>query len=279
MERISIPESTEKKFWEKVNKNGPIIYPHLDKCWIWTAGRRRPNSYGDFKPGKKFQAREAHRFSYLLKFREIPFGLFVCHHCDNPPCVNPDHLFLGTAQDNADDCKRKNRTTKGDKSWVHNNPYITRGENNGRAKLKAAQVLEIRNLYDTGEFSQAGIARMFSLDSARVGEIVNGKMWKSLPLGKRRGPNRKRLTLSQAEEIRRKYSTGNFLQAELAKEYGVSNGSVYFIVNGKTFNQDGIAPIMRMSDEQKSAHSRKVAIDRWRKRRNGEISNIGSKIK
>ena len=95
----------EKRFWIKVNKNGPI-HPDLGTpCWLWKA-RINTSGYGYFKSpvGDK-----AHRYSYTIGKGEIPDGLLVCHKCDNPPCTNPDHLFLGSHQDNMDDMHAKGR--------------------------------------------------------------------------------------------------------------------------------------------------------------------------
>lgn len=87
------------RFWPKVQKG--------DGCWEWQ-GSRLPHGYGHLTiPGRGVPY--AHRISWELTHGEIPDGLWVLHHCDNPPCVRPDHLFLGTAQDNVDDSIRKGR--------------------------------------------------------------------------------------------------------------------------------------------------------------------------
>lgn len=77
-------------------------------CWVWL-GRKHPDGYGLFRP-TKFTNVLAHRYAYELYVEPIPDGFCVCHHCDNPICVRPDHLFLGTHQDNMDDRERKGRT-------------------------------------------------------------------------------------------------------------------------------------------------------------------------
>jgi hypothetical protein len=86
------------RFWEKVDKSGD--------CWLWT-GHRGCKGYGAAWAEGRHQA--AHRVSWELAFGAIPDGLHVLHHCDNPPCVNPDHLWLGTNSDNQRDCVAKGR--------------------------------------------------------------------------------------------------------------------------------------------------------------------------
>lgn len=98
-------EPLEKRFWDKVQQT--------DNCWLWI-GHKNINGYGVFWcGGKKGGKRKlAHRLSYELAYGKFDEKLYVCHKCDNPPCVNPNHLFVGTQKDNMEDCSNKNRTGK-----------------------------------------------------------------------------------------------------------------------------------------------------------------------
>ena len=102
------------RFWDKVEKT--------DTCWLWTAGKD-PNGYGRFGIDRK--ARLAHRVAYEMLVGPIPKGLYCCHTCDNPSCVNPEHLFIGTQKDNMKDMAKKLRGCHGTKSP---NTKLTEGD-------------------------------------------------------------------------------------------------------------------------------------------------------
>ncbi len=130
-------------------------------CWLWTAGVSG-DGYGAIK--RNGRQERAHRLAWEMLHGPIPAGLLVLHQCDVPLCVNPAHLFLGTAKDNYADSKQKGRNTS------HT------GENNGSAKLIAAQVRQIRSA--TG--SQRGIATKFGISQERVWAIKRGIAWRHL---------------------------------------------------------------------------------------------------
>lgn len=143
-------------------------------CWIWNA-RTNAKGYGCFsipsgrRPGHE---RLAHRVSWELHRGPIPEGHNVCHHCDNPPCVNPDHLFTGTQLDNVRDCDAKGR-----RRWRG-----IRGSANVASKLTEVDVAKIRTLYRDKTISQSAMARMFGVCTAQIWRIVHNQRWAHLCL-------------------------------------------------------------------------------------------------
>lgn len=110
---MSKKRPVEERFWEKVEK--------LTDCWVWTAGTD-DKGYGRILNKRKEHGGEtrAHRLSWILHNGPIPTGLYVLHKCDNPPCVRPDHLFLGTNLDNMRDMKEKGRAANSNKEYCVN---------------------------------------------------------------------------------------------------------------------------------------------------------------
>ena len=104
-----------ERFFQKVNKSGNDKYPD---CWIWDGGRTSKN-YGSFKYYQDRPAIGAHVASHLFHIGEVPKGMIVCHHCDNPPCVNPEHLFLDTNSGNMKDMMKKGRNGGSSRKRTH----------------------------------------------------------------------------------------------------------------------------------------------------------------
>jgi len=106
-----------------------------------------------------------HRLAWMLEHGKIPSGLCVCHHCDNPSCVNPSHLFVGTHADNAHDRDSKGRRQP------------PRGAKHGRARLTRENIQEIRALYATGEYLQRELGEQFGVSRGYVSQIVGREAW------------------------------------------------------------------------------------------------------
>lgn len=154
-------EQSVEDFWANVdstNLSDPL------KCWEWI-GSRDVLGYGH----PSFQGKQigAHRASYLVHHGAIPNGLFVCHRCDNPSCVNPNHLFLGTQRENMIDCRDKKRL----RGFVEN---PVRGEATKHNKLTEIQVREILTSAELGQT----LARRFGVADATISRVRNRVNWK-----------------------------------------------------------------------------------------------------
>ena len=149
-------DAVRARFWAKVAVRGP------DECWLWTAFVN-DSGYGRFKIQGVWW--RAHRVSLMLAVgRILSRSEFACHHCDNPPCVNPAHLFVGSLQDNTDDAVKKGRMYK----WSG----LRAGSSNPRAVLTDANVREILGSpsVSTAEFSERFGVSAWSIYAVRRGE-------------------------------------------------------------------------------------------------------------
>lgn len=158
------------KFTSKLSKDGPLhpTHPELGNCWQWTAAKDI-NGYGRIKiGGRTCPCLLTHRLSWIIHTGTISKDDCVLHSCDNPPCCNPSHLFLGTRDDNNQDKIKKGRAR-------HGHLY---GEGNPNSKLTWDMVNSIREHYRKGE-SQTSIQKMFGLPQWKVSRIVLEKIWKT----------------------------------------------------------------------------------------------------
>lgn len=206
---VKLTEKDVLRFFSLIDKDGPVQphCPELGPCWIWKAAICKNTGYGNFKARRK--SHRAHRVSYALRHDLIPDGLLVCHKCDNPPCANPDHLFLGTQKDNSSDMVSKNRQVQGDRHWSRSQPELLtrgdhhwtrkspdkmrfgdahhsrktpevmpRGEGHYAAKLDEDKVRAIRLLHAQGEVTFVEIGRIYGVTDVLVGMIVKLRSWK-----------------------------------------------------------------------------------------------------
>lgn len=194
---MPLDDATRQRFWSKVRQS--------DGCWEWTACRTTAG-YGKFRLDGQHLG--AHRISYLLEYGDIPDGLWVLHDCDNPGCVRPDHLYLGTHADNVRDRVARKRDSYGDRngsrlhperilrgdnhpfrknpslvargerSPVHRHPELYRGENHGFARLTIEQVREIRRVYAAGGITAKILGKQYGVSISAIYSVVKRETWK-----------------------------------------------------------------------------------------------------
>lgn len=158
---MRVTQDNLEKFWLHVDKG-----PHLDDCWLWTGSYFR-GGYGQICIGSKesgWKTAKAHRVSYFIATGIDPAYSIVCHKCDTPACVNPTHLFTGTHADNISDAVAKGRHIKGTRQHL--------------AKLTESDVVQIRNMYDSGVVSQAALGAMFGVAETTIFSVVHNLTWR-----------------------------------------------------------------------------------------------------
>lgn len=164
-EEIQVPDVTVRGFWARIEKG--------DDCWLWR-GAMRPNGYGGYVMNRV--PVYAHRLSWQIHHGPIPAGLFVCHRCDVKRCVRPDHLFLGTRQENMDDMKRKGRQAHGPTHVARARVSAVKGSAHYNAKLSDEKVVAIRHRRAAGEMLKS-IAKDMGVNIRAVSKVVHGKRW------------------------------------------------------------------------------------------------------
>ena len=149
------------RFWAMVDMAGD--------CWTWT-GSVNAWGYGAFMPYRARTHVAAHRYSWVLHNGPIPDGLCVLHRCDNPPCVNPAHLYVGTHKNNSDDKRAKGRD------------FHPLGEDHAMSKLRDCDVLRIRELYSfrgvgDGKMSGVALSREYGVTPETIYAIIQRRNW------------------------------------------------------------------------------------------------------
>ena len=152
-------KTPEQRFWENVDIADP------DQCWIWKPSKSGKSRYGMFWDGARYLG--PHKYSLQLSIgRPLSKDEWALHKCDNPSCVNPDHLFIGNATTNGHDCTAKGRRLK--------------GSNNPSSKLTEEIVLQSRLSYASGDVSSSDLAAIHGVSGNAMLYALNGKTWKSV---------------------------------------------------------------------------------------------------
>src|ERR1019366_4232733 len=158
------------RFWTHVEKT--------ESCWLWIGGKRNKHHQIVDDDGKSVGV---HRVSWELHFGPIPDGLFVCHNCpggDNPACVRPEHLFLGTQAENVRDMHRKGRAATGERSPARLHPErMPRGETHWNARLTTASVQQIRTDADLGSLE---LSKVFGVSQGAIKDVLARRTWRDV---------------------------------------------------------------------------------------------------
>ena len=153
----SLAERLEYGGWTEV-----VRRPELGPCWEWDGARNHATGYGSVSVGRN-RSNHASRVAYLAWVGPLDGGLFACHRCDNPPCINPAHLFAGTPKQNSEDCAAKDRSCHGERQGSH--------------KLTEADVRAARADYATGKFTLKELARVYGVSPSGIGLAIRGVTW------------------------------------------------------------------------------------------------------
>lgn len=214
-----------ERFWAKVNFKGPVHPVLKTKCWIWS-GARQKSGHGVFRLGQ--QKVPAGKAALILTGSVVPDDLHVCHHCDIPACVRPEHLFLGTDRDNYMDMYSKKR-------HVH-------GASHPAALLTDESVKKILEDYLAGASVKA-LAKKNKIEVSTISAIVCGKTWKhitsgiSLSRGRAKGEqvSSAKLNGKLVRELREKYRSKRLNVSKTARDLNITRAALRSALTGESW--------------------------------------------
>jgi hypothetical protein len=228
--KINIKQSDVDRFWRCMDKGTE------SECWIWKIALCQ-RGYGKFQVGRK--TIRANRFAIVASGREIPDGMFSCHKCDNPPCCNPNHLFIGSPADNQMDMVLKGRSLKGDKNPSRIHPELYRGENNHAHQLTDEIVSKLRENPPIGA-NMNSEALKYAVSASVLRGAILGSTWKHLPSMSQEKihaflnsnpPVRVRISRQTADLVKEQLALG-LSAKEIALKMGVHQRTVLRIASG-----------------------------------------------
>ncbi len=197
------------RFWEKVSTKDN------NECWEWI-GTTIKGGYGRLQYRKNKIL--AHRLSYIIHYGNPPSDKpYICHKCNNPSCVNPNHLYTGTQKDNMKQMFNEHRANR-----------KQNGENNNASKKTLREVNEIRKLWLDGKYSQHTIAKMFDVSNSLINKIVNNVVWvdgKYIPIDTKKQKTERNI------EIIKLYKSGKYTHQKLSEMFELSRNAITYIIN------------------------------------------------
>jgi len=215
-----------------------IDLPDNNGCLNWNGAKDR-KGYG-LCSLKGYKNRRASRLAYEFEIGRIPNGLMVCHKCDNPACVNPEHLFLGTAKDNTNDMVKKGRGNFKKGIRFEHAPFRP------NSKLNEIQVRDIRKRIKDGE-TMVSLSKVYGVSDRTINNINSGKLWPDIDTEEDRierlsvvkltrskcaSKNHTKLSVREIKAIKKRLK-GSDSQRNIAKDYNVSQNTVFDIKHGR----------------------------------------------
>lgn len=229
--KINIKQSDIERFWSHVDKKSE------SECWVWKKSLCQ-RGYGKFQVGGK--TIKANRFSMVASGIEIPENMCACHSCDNPPCCNPNHLWVGSSADNQRDRAAKGRSSKGERNPSKTHPELFRGENNHAHQLTSEAVSWLRENPPTGK-NMNSEALKYSVSPSALRAAIVGSTWRHLPLMSAEKlhdflnstpPVRVVISRQMAEEVKKQLAIG-LSAKDVSSKMGIHQRTVVRIKNGQ----------------------------------------------